>query len=397
MVRCQKDTRYEESIAYILERSDAFGAIPSAFATGSAGRYAQKALPMVTQQNALEFCLGAFELWSTQDRHYSSIVRGMQVTYGLICTLRNFASQTELDAPVGELAPRLEEMRVLLARPLFARIPEGDVGSWTFRILRLDQIFRLLEKESIARLLQLVYEIDALVSLAEVTRKYDFVLPDIEEGPLRVRAEGLAHPLVSDAIANPVDLNQNHRMLFLTGPNMAGKTTYLRACATAVYLAHLGMGVPARRFHFVPARWLFSSISLSDELRGGISYFRAEALRVKAVAQALADGGSVISIMDEPFKGTNVLDALDAARAIMERFAARADCLFIFSSHLIELNEQLAHNDRIDCRYFKADESEGHLRFDYVLRSGVSSQRLGMRVLREEGVPEPLDANADDV
>jgi hypothetical protein len=117
MVRCQKDTRYEESIAYILERSDAFGAIPSAFATGSAGRYAQKALPMVTQQNALEFCLGAFELWSTQDRHYSSIVRGMQVTYGLICTLRNFASQTELDAPVGELAPRLEEMRVLLARP----------------------------------------------------------------------------------------------------------------------------------------------------------------------------------------------------------------------------------------------------------------------------------------
>jgi DNA mismatch repair protein MutS len=63
----------------------------------------------------------------------------------------------------------------------------------------------------------------------------------------------------------------------------------------------------------------------------------------------------------------------------------------MFSSHLIELSDQLTDKSQIDCRYFEADESEGRLRFDYLLRSGVSSQRLGMRVLREEGVFDLLD------
>ena len=91
------------------------------------------------------------------------------------------------------------------------------------------------------------------------------------------------------------------------------------------------------------------------------------------------------------FKGTNVKDALDASLAILERFSTKQDCLFMFSSHLIELSDEITVTQQIDCRYFEADESEGKLRFDYLLRSGVSSQRLGMRVLREEGVFDLLD------
>lgn len=241
------------------------------------------------------------------------------------------------------------------------------------------------------RLLQLIYEVDALVSMADVTSKYGYVMPSIEEGPLRVQAEGLVHPFVENAVANPVNLDQDHRVLFLTGPNMAGKTTYLRAFATAFYLAHLGMGVPARSFHFVPAQRLFSSISLNDNLRDGVSYFRAEALRVKAIATAIAEGYRVVALMDEPFKGTNVKDAVDASLAILQRFAVKKDCLFMFSSHLIELSEQLNNTGQIDCCYFEAEEGEKRLRFDYTLRRGVSSQRLGMRVLREEGVFSLLD------
>ena len=135
--------------------------------------------------------------------------------------------------------------------------------------------------------------------------------------------------------------------------------------------------------------------SLHDDLRNGVSYFRAEALRVKAIAQAIAEGYRVVAILDEPFKGTNVKDALDASLAILERFAARRDCLFMFSSHLIELSERLSSTGQIDCRYFEAEEGEGRLRFDYLLRPGVSSQRLGMRVLREEGVFELLDGSID--
>ena len=99
--------------------------------------------------------------------------------------------------------------------------------------------------------------------------------------------------------------------------------------------------------------------------------------------------------MDEPFKGTNVKDTFDASRAILERLASEESCLFKFSSHLIELSKHISDAGQIDCRYFEAEEDEGKLRFDYLLRPCVSSQRLGMRVLREEGVFELLDGRSE--
>jgi len=192
-------------------------------------------------------------------------------------------------------------------------------------------------------------------------------------------------------VGNPVALNQSQRLLFLSGPNMAGKTTYLRAFATALYFAHLGVGVPAATFRFTPVDRLFTAISLSDDIHSGVSYFRAEALRARAIAEAIAAGDRVVAVLDEPFKGTNVKDAMDATLAIMDRFSAREGCLFMFSSHLIELSDKVSESTQVDRRYFEAEEGEGRLRFDYKLRSGVSSQRLGMRVLREEGVFDLLD------
>ena len=99
--------------------------------------------------------------------------------------------------------------------------------------------------------------------------------------------------------------------------------------------------------------------------------------------------------MDEPFKGTNIKDPFDAPRAILERFATKASCLFMFSSHLIELSQHISDAGQINFHYFEAEEGEGKLRFDYLLRPGVSNQRLGMRVLREEGVFELLEDRTD--
>jgi DNA mismatch repair ATPase MutS len=175
-------------------------------------------------------------------------------------------------------------------------------------------------------------------------------------------------------------------MLFLTGPNMAGKTTYLRSCGIALYLAHLGMGVPARSFRFSPCQRMFTSISVHDNVRSGVSFFRAEALRVKAIAQSLSEGFRVVALLDEPFMGTNLKDALDASRAILESFAHKEGSVFLVSSHLIELGDHMIATGRVDCQHFEAHEHEGRLRFEYLLRPGVSTQRLGMRVLREEGI-----------
>jgi DNA mismatch repair protein MutS len=355
----------QESLSFILAQRQAFTGQPSKWVTSGAERYVDEYIPVVAYENWLQFSLSTFAVWSSNHNFYFKIEHGVNVTCGMIRTLRHFVGQAELALPAGELAPLFDEMRALLSRPKLSHVPDEKTVIWTWRVLRLDQVFRLHEKATIIRLVQLVYEMDALISLADATHKHGFVLPRIEKGPLRVQAEGLVHPFLEIAVANPAELDQERRVLFLTGPNMAGKTTYLRAFATALYFAHLGMGVPASSFGFVPAQRLFSSFSLNDDLRHGVSYFRAEALRVKAVAQAVAEGDRVVAFMDEPFKGTNVKDAFDASLAILVRFAAKEDCLFMFSSHLIELGEQLSEIAQVDCRFFAAEENEGSLRFDY--------------------------------
>ena len=379
------------SLSFILKHRAAFAKLPSAYVAKNVERYISAALPVVRQQNFLGFTVGAFYLWTDDERFYINITKGLQFTYRLLAALRRFVLQAQTASPDGELAPLIEEMQQLLDRSRFSRIPYRVTGRWIWKNLRVDQDFRLHEKETIGRMLQLIYEIDALVAMADVTGENSFVLPCIETGPVSLNATDLVHPFVAGAVANPLQLNQDRRVLFLTGPNMAGKTTYLRAVATALYFAHLGMGVPAHRFHFVPVQCLVTSISVSDNLNDGVSYFRAEALRVKAVAQAVADGHRVIAIMDEPFKGTNIKDAFDASLAILKRFAKSEDCLFMVASHLIELSEQLSAAQQIDYQYFEAQEHGDQLSFDYVLHPGVSSQRLGMRVLQEEGVFDLLD------
>lgn len=393
---CISDT--QKSLAFITANREAFENLPSDFSLNNVGAYLHDALPVVINDNLIEFTFSAFLLRITHVTHYFGILRGVVMTCKLIHILRRFVSQAKLQSATGELASLLEEMKSLLSQPPLSETPE-EISGFTFwknwKTLRLDHFFRVHEAASISRLLELVYKIDALMAMADTTSKHGFTFPSTLEGEPIVQAEGLVHPYLKHAVANPVALNQEQRGLFLTGPNMAGKTTYLRAFAMALYLAHLGMGVPATRFCFVPVERFISSISLTDSLHSGVSYFRAEALRVKEIAQAIMDGYRVVAIMDEPFKGTNVKDTFEASLEILERFSSKANFLFMFSSHQVELGEKLSGPDcPIDCRYFAAIETEDRLRFDYRLRPGVSTQRIGMRVLREEGVFEILDKDS---
>jgi len=383
----------QRSLQFINANRKVFDGLPPFITTYNVERYLQNSLPPVLADNWLDFLVQVINIVMTDSRRYDAITQGVGVTSALVSSLRILAGNPALASlPDCELAGMLDELRTLLARPAIVKAPtkaHWELNAW--KVLRCDQIFRMEDKDTIARLLQLVFELDALISLADTTRQGAFIMPEIMQGPLAVDAEAVVHPLVADAVSNPFRLDQQQRLLFLTGPNMAGKTTYLRSIAVALYFAHLGMGVPARSFRFVPAQVLFSSIALTDNLHSGVSFFLAEGLRVKAIAEALAQGLRVVALMDEPFKGTNVKDAFDASLAIVQRFAAREDCLFMFSSHLIELSEQLGHIEHIDCRYFEAREDQGTLAFEYRLREGVSSQRLGMRVLQEQGIFELLD------
>lgn len=380
----------QASLGFINAYPQAFDKRPNGFTTTCVEDYLHGILPYVSHSNFIEFTMGAWSLWAANDRCYYEIIKGVRIGCKFIHSLRNFVAQFKSLEPLGELAEILAEMNTLLGRPAIAGLPDTTTEFGLFRelfLLRIDQTFRVRESDTLQRLLALVYELDALSAMAETMRLHNFGFPEIASGDMAVIAEGLVHPYVDNAVPNPVELNQQHRGLFLTGPNMGGKTTYLRAFALGLYFAHLGMGVPARSFRFVPIEKLYSSISLSDNLHHGVSYFKAEALRVKEVSQAIVDGHKVVAIMDEPFKGTNVKDTLEASLAILNYFAARSNALFMFSSHQVELRGELEKAEMpIDCRCFSAVEDEEFLRFDFKLRPGVSSQRIGMRVLSEVGV-----------
>jgi DNA mismatch repair protein MutS len=385
----------QASIQYLESAFSAFEHLPTFVTTDQIEFYIHGILPLAMSRNPIEFFFAMLDIRFGDDLRYHRIMVGVEAVSSMVRALRDILTRPELAAPRGEVAEILEEMRALLMQPGFELVTERkvwDMQPWT--ILRIDQVFRIHEKHAVYRLLHLVYELDALLAMTQTMRRQHLVMPMINEGGLAVSAEQVVHPLVPNAVPNPVQLDQDKRLLFLTGPNMAGKTTYLRAGAIALYLAHLGMGVPARSFSFVPAQRLYSSISLMDNLSIGVSFFRAEALRIKTIAKALAEGYRVVAIMDEPFKGTNVKDALDASLEVLLRFATREDNLFMFSSHLIEMEDRMKACSQVACFHFEADESAGTLNFDYLIRPGVSTQRLGMRVLSEEGIFDLLDGKA---
>lgn len=390
----QKIRQAQYSVAFIQKHRELFSRIPF-YIVGRVVKYQKDPLMFVTHKNQFDFTIGALSLKISDPHHYHRIVRGVQYTSLLVRALRDFLQQDEIEESKGELAFLCEELGQVLEQPGLRKVPEREIGDASlWKILRLDQVFRIDEKSSVERLIQIIYEIDALISMADATEKQGYVMPEVLAGDTSVEAKGLVHPQVSDAVSNDIRLNQSERLLFLTGPNMAGKTTYLRAVATALYLGHLGMGVPAQKFSFVPVQRLFSSITVTDDVHTGTSYYLAEVQRIKAVATAVAEGVRVIAIMDEPFKGTNVKDAFEASLAVMKRLETKYNCLFLISSHLIELGDRFESSGNIKKCFFEARESEGKLEFDYSLNAGVSSQRLGMRVLREQGVFELLDEDA---
>ena len=380
----------QQALKFIIQHSGSFKRLPAGYAAFSVEKYQREILPHVTSTKLTGFAFGSLTIWSTENSHYFKISQGVARTCKLLEKLHQFVEQPAMAQVEGELVPILSELKKLLTHPLLpkdGREIENFFFFKVWKVFRLDNIFRFRVPDVISRLLEIVYEIDALVSMAEFTRNQGYIFPQVDAGPLHIYAEGLVHPFLVDAVANNLRLDDRRRGLFLTGPNMAGKTTYLRAVTMSLYMAHLGMGVPAKHYAFVPIERLFSSISISDNLHQGVSYFRAEALRVKEIAQAVVAGFKVLATMDEPFKGTNVQDSFEASSAIIDNFSSRDNCLFMFSSHQIELGEKLGDMGYpLDRRCFTAVENEARLRFDFTLREGVSSQRIGMRVLNEEGV-----------
>ena len=278
------------------------------------------------------------------------------------------------------------------APPMYALRDALSSRTSVSALLRFDQLARERAKPSLQRLLQCLGTLEALWSMGVATVEHGWTYPRPSS---RLRASGLFHPFLGrDAVANDLHIDDRVRVCFVTGPNMAGKSTFLKATALAVFLAHLGCGVPASSMEFRPVGTVFSSVQIVDDLMVGESFYLAEVRRIGALAAALADHGSALAVVDEPFRGTNVHDSVEATLAVITRLAEHSAVLVLVASHLGEVVPSILHDGRIAFWSFAADVTGDEPRFDYRLREGVSQQRLGMTLLRQEGILERLECVA---
>jgi DNA mismatch repair protein MutS len=277
------------------------------------------------------------------------------------------------------------QLQIVANRKKFADLSREEM-------LTLAHFFRYHFKENILDLIELYYQLDAWYGMALAGKTFNLVFPEIysSDHPAII-AEGLFHLLLKDPIAYDITLDHEHNFLFLTGANMAGKSTFIRAVGCSVFLAHIGMGVPARSMKLSLFDGLLSNINVADNLVKGESYFYNEVQRIKNTILKINDGRNWLILIDELFKGTNVEDAMKCSRVVIEGLIKIKGCLFILSTHLYEMGESLKKYPNIDFKYFETNISGEQLTFNYNLKEGISNDRLGFLILKREKVLDLLD------
>jgi DNA mismatch repair ATPase MutS len=315
---------------------------------------------------------------------YREVQAGVRATRALLLNAELMARHLVAASPPAlaeELTEEITEICGVLSHHAAARSRRD--------VVRADHALRGRERAKLTRMVDLLADMDALRSMARATTRLGWTFPELVDGEaFLLEGEGLWHPFIQEPVENPIGLTGQEPVVFLTGPNMAGKTTYLRSAALAVLLAQAGMGVPARRLRLTPVQALITSLNPSDNLRAGMSYFLSEVLRVQVAAEILAEGKRAFVLFDEVFKGTNVSDALEASAEVIAGFSRARRSGFIFSSHIVELEEALRSNPRVRFEYFEGRLVDGRAEYSYRLHSGISNLRLGLQLLREAGIPE---------
>lgn len=247
-------------------------------------------------------------------------------------------------------------------------------------------------KPAIQELIDIFGRLDAWHSMAKAITEFKLVLPEFVDSPMPViNTKGLYHILLRRPVAYDVNLDHHRNFLFLTGANMAGKSTFIKSVGAAVYLAHLGMGVPAAAMQLTLFDGILSNINVADNIAKGESYFFNEVQRIKNTITRINDGRKWLVLIDELFKGTNVQDAMKCSDTVIRGLIKISNSLFILSTHLYEIGEGLKAYPNILFRYFETNVSEDQLEFSYQLREGISNDRLGYLILKREKVVELLE------
>ncbi|MEO8765007.1 MAG: DNA mismatch repair protein MutS [Ginsengibacter sp.] len=247
-------------------------------------------------------------------------------------------------------------------------------------------------RQNLEELIELYFQLDAWYGMAMAVMEFNLVFPHfiVSQTP-GLKVKNLYHLLLKEPVAYDIGLNQQNNFIFLTGANMGGKSTFIKAVGGAVFLAHTGMGVPAASMELSLFDGLLSNINVEDNIVKGESYFYNEVQRVKKTIIKINDGRKWLILIDELFKGTNMQDAMKCSTVVIEGLIKIKSSLFILSTHLYEIGDSLKSYPNIDFKYFETGIQDGQLTFNYRLLDGISNDRIGYLILKREKVIELLE------
>jgi DNA mismatch repair protein MutS len=253
-----------------------------------------------------------------------------------------------------------------------------------------------LAADALARL-----DVSAALAALAIDRRY--VRPRVDDSTAFAIAGG-RHPVVEAAlvaardggfVANDCDLADAHRLWLVTGPNMAGKSTFLRQNALIVILAQAGSFVPANDAHIGIVDRLFSRVGAADDLARGRSTFMVEMVETATILNQATDRSLVI--LDEIGRGTATFDGLSIAWATLENLHEVNRCRSLFATHFHELTSLTARLDALACHSMRVAEWEGDVVFLHEVIAGAADQSYGVHVAKLAGLPLAVVARAQEV
>ncbi len=262
----------------------------------------------------------------------------------------------------------------------------------------------LAESAQLNLLARALAELDVVSSLSELAQKSDWVRPRLDASRA-FAVEGGRHPVVEAAlrtqggvpfVANDCDLSSDPAAIWLlTGPNMSGKSTFLRQNALIAILAQMGSFVPAHSAHIGLISQVFSRVGASDDLARGRSTFMVEMVETAAILNQADDRALVI--LDEIGRGTATYDGLSIAWAVLEHLHEVNGCRALFATHYHEMTALAGSLKRVDNATVRVKEWDGDVIFLHEVTQGAADRSYGVQVAKLAGLPDAVTARARDI
>ena len=267
-----------------------------------------------------------------------------------------------------------------------------------------DQLKNYLQKYMTVfqQISQSIAQVDALLSLAEVAVKNNYVKPKINSNIKHIKIEEGRHPVVEQYLKNgqfvPNDtyLDQSeNKMMVITGPNMAGKSTYMRQTAIITYMAHIGSFVPAKQAEISITDRIFTRVGASDDLAYGQSTFMVEMSEVALILANATDKSLIV--LDEIGRGTSTFDGLSIAWSVIEYLAKNFKSKTLFATHYHELTELEGIIEGVKNYKIAVKEIDDNIVFLRKIVRGGANRSFGIEVARLAGLPKEVLVRAKEI